>query len=212
MAWANPMTGRGVYTFCMCPGGRIINSSSEQGRLCTNGMSLSARNYLYSNAAIAVTVSPLDCGEDPLGGIVLQRIIEGHAYALGGETFLAPAQRVTDFIRGRISTGLPPVSYRPGVVAADLSRCFPPWMVDELKSGLSQFDKKMKGFVSESGVLIGVETRTSSPVRILRNGGFQSVSLRGLYPIGEGAGYAGGIVSSAVDGIRCADTIMSGSR
>lgn len=212
LASTDRVTGRGVYTFCMCPGGRIINSSSEQGRLCTNGMSLSERNYPYSNAAIAVTVSPDDFGEDPLAGIALQRSVEENAYALGGGTFTAPAQRVTNFIRGRIDTELPPVSYRPGIVPADLNRCIPAWMAEDLKAGFAQFDKKMKGFVSESGVLIGVETRTSSPVRIVRNGGFQSVSLRGLYPIGEGAGYAGGIVSSAVDGIRCADTIMSESR
>ncbi len=208
LAHNNGATGRGVYTFCMCPGGRIINSSSEQGRLCTNGMSLSARNYPYSNAAIAVTVSPDDCGEDPLGGIALQRTVEEHAYAMGGGSFTAPAQRVTNFIRGRIDTDLPPVSYRPGIVPADLNRCIPVWITEELKAGLAQFEKKMRGFVSDSGILIGVETRTSSPVRIGRNDDFQSVSLRGLYPIGEGAGYAGGIVSSAVDGIRCADSIM----
>ncbi len=205
----NRTTGRGVYSFCMCPGGRIINSSSEQERLCTNGMSFSGRNHPFSNSAIVVTVSPDDFEDDALGGIELQRGIEAEAYAGGGGSFTAPAQLVTSFLRGRIDADLPPVSYRPGVTPADLGRHLPVWIVDELKAGFVQFERKMKGFVSNSGVLIGAETRTSSPVRITRNSGFQSLTVRGLYPAGEGAGYAGGIVSSAVDGIRCADCIMS---
>ncbi|HOT43262.1 MAG TPA: hypothetical protein PLM53_01010 [Spirochaetota bacterium] len=204
----NRSSGRGIYSFCMCPGGRIINSSSEQERLCTNGMSFSKRNHPFSNAAIVVTVSPDDFGADALGGISLQRAAEADAYAGGGGSFTAPAQRVTSFLSGMIDAELPPVSYRPGVVPADLARHLPAWLADELKTGLAQFDRKMKGFVSNSGVLVGVETRTSSPVRITRNSNFQSVAVRGLYPVGEGAGYAGGIVSSAVDGIRCADAIL----
>lgn len=204
----NRSSGRGVYSFCMCPGGRIINSSSERERLCTNGMSFSKRNHPFSNAAIVVTVSPDDFGTDVLGGISLQRDLEAGAFSGGGGSFTAPAQRVTSFLNGRTDTELPPVSYRPGVAPADLARHLPAWLADELKTGLAQFDRKMKGFVSDSGVLVGVETRTSSPVRITRDGGFHSVTVRGLYPAGEGAGYAGGIVSSAVDGIRCADSIL----
>ncbi len=209
LAAVNRSSGRGVYSFCMCPGGRIINSSSEQGRLCTNGMSFSQRNHPFSNSAIVVTVSPDDFSDDALGGIALQREIEAEAYAGGGGSFAAPAQLVTSFLRGRIDTNLPPVSYRPGVKPADLGRHLPAWLADELKAGLAQFGRKMNGFISDSGVLIGAETRTSSPVRITRNIAFHSVSVRGLYPVGEGAGYAGGIVSSAVDGIRCADCIIS---
>jgi uncharacterized FAD-dependent dehydrogenase len=204
----NRSSGRGVYSFCMCPGGRIINSSSEQERLCTNGMSFSKRSHPFSNAAIVVTVSPDDFGTDILGGIALQRGMEAEAYAGGGGAFIAPAQRVTSFLSGRVDTELPPVSYRPGVVPSDLARHLPAWLAGELKTGLAQFERKMRGFVSDSGVLIGVETRTSSPVRITRNSGFHSVTVRGLYPVGEGAGYSGGIVSSAVDGIRCADCIL----
>ncbi|MBN1495188.1 MAG: hypothetical protein JXA07_00365 [Spirochaetes bacterium] len=211
LTYANRATGRGVYSFCMCPGGRVINSSSEQGRLCTNGMSFSKRDHPFSNAAIVVTVTPEDFSDMVLGGILFQRDIEQAAYDAGGGMFTAPAQRVTSFLQGKADTELPPASYRPGVFPAGLDRLFPAWLVDELKEGIRQFDRKMKGFASEQALLIGVETRTSSPVRITRGPDGQSVGVRGLYPVGEGAGYAGGIVSSAVDGIRCADCIIEES-
>ena len=210
LAYANRDTGRGVYSFCMCPGGRVINSSSEHERLCTNGMSLSKRNLSFSNSALVVTVGPDDCGRDLLDGIHFQRAIEKEAFAAGGGAFRAPAQRVTSFLHDRIDAELPPVSYRPGVYPAELKRLIPDWITAELKAGLKYFNRRMKGFITDDGVLIGVETRTSSPVRITRGDDFQSVSARGVYPVGEGAGYAGGIVSSAVDGIRCADSIIAG--
>jgi uncharacterized protein len=208
LAHTDRATGRGIYSFCMCPGGRVINSSSEQGRLCTNGMSFSARNHPFSNSAIVVTIAPEECGSDLLGGIGFQRRIEEEAYSAGGGLFSAPAQRVTSFLNAKIDGNLPPVSYRPGVVPADINRFLPAWIVDDLKTGMRQFDKKMKGFITDEAVLIGAETRTSSPLRISRGENLQSVSVSGLYPVGEGAGYAGGIVSSAVDGIRCADIII----
>jgi uncharacterized protein len=203
-------TGRGVYSFCMCPGGRVINSSSEQSMLCTNGMSFSKRNHPFSNAAIVVSVSPDDSEGGPLEGIGFQRMIESAAFREGGEGFRAPAQRVTSFISGRLDTDLPDVSYRPGVIPARLDRVLPGWIVTGIQRALPAFDRAMRGFVTDQAVFIGAETRTSSPVRIVRDGSFQSVSVRGLYPVGEGAGYAGGIVSSAVDGARCADRILCG--
>lgn len=208
LAHTDRATGRGVYSFCMCPGGRVINSSSEQGRLCTNGMSFSRRDHPFSNAAIVVTVAPQECSDELLGGIGLQREIEAGAYGAGGGMFSAPAQRVTSFLSGTIDRDLPPASYRPGLFPADIRRFLPAWLAEELKAGIRQFDKKMKGFISEQALLIGAETRTSSPVRIARGDDRHSVAVRGLYPVGEGAGYAGGIVSSAVDGIRCADAII----
>lgn len=201
-------TGRGVYSFCMCPGGRVINSSSENERLCINGMSFSDRGLPFSNAALVVTVTPEDWGGGVSGGISFQRALEESAFNAGGGGFIAPAQRVTDFIRGAVGS-VPETSYRPGVKPAAIHHILPVWIVDEVKAALHQFDKKMRGFITESALLIGTETRTSSPIRILRNEGFQSISHCGLYPVGEGAGYAGGIVSSAVDGIRCADRIAS---
>jgi uncharacterized protein len=203
-------TGRGVYSFCMCPGGRVINSSSEQEMLCTNGMSFSKRNHPFSNAAIVVTISPDDSAGGPLDGIDFQRMLESSAFRSGGGLFHAPAQRVTSFISGRLDTDLPEVSYRPGVVPARLDRALPGWLVDAMKQALPAFGRSMKGFITDQAVFIGAETRTSSPVRIVRDESFQSVSVRGLYPVGEGAGYAGGIVSSAVDGVRCADRIIGG--
>ena len=188
----------------------MINSSSEQERLCVNGMSFSARGLPFSNAALVVTVTPGDWGGAASGGISFQRALEGSAYQAGGGGFIAPAQRVTDFLKNSMGAGLPETSYRPGVRPAGLHHLLPEWIVHELKHALRQFEKKMRGFITESAVLIGTETRTSSPVRIIRNEGFQSISHSGLYPVGEGAGYAGGIVSSAVDGIRCADIIASG--
>lgn len=205
-------TGRGVYSFCMCPGGRVINSSSEQEMLCTNGMSFSKRNHPFSNAAIVVTVSPDDFAGGPLDGIGFQRSIESSAFRTGGGLFHAPAQRVTSFLAGRLDHDLPDVSYRPGVVSARLDEALPAWIVNAMKAALPEFGRSMKGFITDQAVCIGVETRTSSPVRIARDASFQSVSVRGLYPVGEGAGYAGGIVSSAVDGIRCADRILGGEQ
>ena len=200
-------TGRGVYSFCMCPGGEVINASSEQGRLCINGMSYSARNAEYSNAALVVSVSPSDLSGHPLAGIAWQRELETGAFLAGGSGFTAPAQRITSFLDGRLDTDLPASSYRPGLHAA-LHTYLPAWLSDELKAALRVFNSRMRGFITREGVLIGVETRTSSPVRITRDAQYEAINQPGLFPVGEGAGYAGGIVSSAVDGIRAADAIV----
>jgi len=205
----NKNSGRGIYTFCMCPGGMVINASSEQDGLNVNGMSYSGRNSPYSNSALVVTISPGDIQGGPLSGLDFQRRIEEKAFEAGGGGFFAPAQKVTSFLSNGNDSALPGVSYRPGVVPARISGYLPEWIVEELCFGLRAFNRKMKGFLSEQGVLVGAETRTSSPVRIVRNSSLQSVSVEGLYPAGEGAGYAGGIVSSAVDGIRAADSIAS---
>lgn len=199
-------TGRGVYSFCMCPGGEVINAASEHGRLCVNGMSDSARDSEFSNAALVVSVSPADLPEHPLAGIEWQRRLEADAFLAGGRGFTAPAQRITSFLEGRLDAHLPSSSYRPSLRAA-LHAYLPAWLTDELKLALRVFDSRMRGFITDEGVLIGVETRTSSPVRIKRDAHYEAIGLPGLFPIGEGAGYAGGIVSSAVDGIRAADVI-----
>ncbi len=209
LTWNNKKSGRGIYSFCMCPGGAVINSSSEENLLCTNGMSMSDRGSPLSNAAIVVTVTKEDTGSDPLGGIELQREIERMAFRAGGGNFRAPAQTVLSFIKKKTDRELPPVSYLNGVSPSRLEEFLPQWITSEMRIALEYFDKRMNGFISESGIFIGAETRTSSPVRILRGEDYQSVSVRGLYPSGEGAGYAGGIVSSAVDGIRCADAIIN---
>jgi uncharacterized FAD-dependent dehydrogenase len=200
-------TGRGVYSFCMCPGGEVVNSSSEQDALCVNGMSYSDRGLQWSNAAIVVSVSADDIPGDALAGIGFQRDIERRCFSLGGGGFTAPSQPIASFLNAKGSARRNyPMSYRPGTAAADLSSLYPSWITDPLRRGFRKFDSLIRGFSSE-GVLIGAETRTSSPIRITRNEIMQSVSHRALYPVGEGAGYAGGIVSSAVDGIRCADCI-----
>ena len=202
----NEKTGRSVFSFCMCPGGEVINASSEEGRLCINGMSCSRRDSPYSNAALIVTIGDGDLPEDPLAGIAFQREMEEGAYAAGGEGYCAPAQRIPSFLFDALDTSLPPVSYQPRVRPAQHTY-LPSWLAAELKIALQHFETKMKGFISNEGVLIGVETRTSSPVRIPRGADYQSLSVRRLLPVGEGAGYAGGIVSAAVDGIRTADKI-----
>ncbi|HNR87923.1 MAG TPA: NAD(P)/FAD-dependent oxidoreductase [Spirochaetota bacterium] len=207
LAWKNPATGRGVYSFCMCPGGMVINASSESGMLCTNGMSRSKRDGDFSNAALAVTIRADDFPGGPLAGIDFQRDIERRAYAAGGGDFRAPAIRVQSFLAERGDATLPALSYCPGARPGDPRDYLPPFVIAELLQALPIFDRRMRGFAGSDAVLIGAETRTSSPVRILRDDSFQSVSLAGLYPAGEGAGYAGGIVSSAVDGIRIADAI-----
>lgn len=214
LSWTDPSTRRGVYSFCMCPGGRVINSSSETGALCVNGMSYSSRSLDRSNSALVVVVTPEDMGEDgPLAGIGFQRRIEASAFAAGGGGFTAPAQRVTDFLADRdpagLPDGVPAVSYKPGIHPARVRDYLPAFVTEALRRALPVFDRRMPGFVSNEAVLIGAETRTSSPVRVVRGEDFVSVSHPGLYPVGEGAGYAGGIVSSAVDGIRAADRITA---
>ncbi len=207
LSFTNRATGRGIYSFCMCPGGEVINASSEQDRLCVNGMSYAARDSAFSNAALVVSVHPSDLPDHPLSGIEWQRRLEAGAYTEGGSQFTAPAQRITSFLNGRLDTDLPESSYRPGVRAA-VHAYLPDWIVDELRTALRVFDTRMRGFITREGVLIGVETRTSSPVRITRDANYEALNRPGLFPIGEGAGYAGGIVSSAVDGIRAADAIV----
>jgi uncharacterized FAD-dependent dehydrogenase len=187
---------RSVYTFCMCPGGQVIGCSSEPGGVITNGMSRSARDGLYGNSAVVVNVSPDDFSgtpQEPLQGLAFRRHWEERAFVLGGGNYSAPAQRLTDFLKGR---------------AAFLAEVLPVFVTAALQDGLRQFNGKMPGFVTAEAMLIGVETRTSSPVRILRTAAGQSVNTVGIYPCGEGAGYAGGIVSSALDGIRAAESLI----
>jgi len=202
---------RGVYSFCMCPGGIVVPTPTEDGLQCTNGMSNSRRNARFANAGIVVSVSPADFGRagfhGPLAGLQFQRHWERAAYALGGGRFVAPAQTIPDYLAGRKGTAPGKTSYRPGLHHADLNLLFPPELTGAIKAALRAFDRKMRGFVSAEGKLIGIESRTSSPVRLPRDETLQSVSLRGLYPSGEGCGYAGGIVSSAIDGLRIAERI-----
>ncbi len=194
--------GRGVYTFCMCPGGQVINASSEQGGVNVNGMSLHARAGQNANAAVLVGVRPEDFGSaHPLAGVELQRRIERSAFALTG-TLKAPCQRVGDLLDGRPTTQLGAVlpTYRPGVDLGELCRCLPPFVIDNLRLALPRLGERIRGFDCADALLTGPETRSSSPVRLLRDQRREG-SIRGLYPLGEGAGYAGGIVSAAVDGL-----------
>ena len=202
-------TGRGVYTFCMCPGGEVINASTEVGGVCVNGMSYYARDGANSNSAVVVSVNPSDFGGDALGGIEFQRSLEQKAFAAAGGSG-APVQTLADFAAGRITKSFGEIkpSFKPSPVPADLNECLPGFISDGIKHALADFGRKLKGFDSGSAVLTGVETRTSAPLRILRNELLQSVDICGLYPAGEGAGYAGGIVSAAVDGIKCAAALM----
>lgn len=203
-------SGRSVYTFCMCPGGQVVASASEAGGLVTNGMSFHARDQVNANSALLVEVWPEDFPEPgALGGIHLQRQIEQLAFTLGGQNHRAPAQLVGDFLAGQPSTGPAEVlpSYTPGVTWADLAQCLPPFVVQALREALPLLDRKLSGFAVPTAVLTGVETRSSSPVRILRGETLQS-RCQGLFPCGEGAGYAGGILSAAVDGLRCAEAVL----
>jgi uncharacterized FAD-dependent dehydrogenase len=206
LAWNNPVTGRGTYSFCMCPGGEVVNSSSEAGLLCVNGMSYSRRDLPRSNAALVTSIGPEDGPSGVLGGLEFQRGIERSAFAAGGGGQTSPAMGARAFLDKRAPGTLPDTSYEPRVVPADFDAFLPPLVASELRLALADFDRKIPGF-ADQGTLIGVETRTSSPVRILRGDDFQSPGVKGLYPAGEGAGYAGGIVSSAVDGVRIADVL-----
>ncbi|CAH2077432.1 unnamed protein product [Thlaspi arvense] len=198
---------RSCYSFCMCPGGQVVLTSTNPTELCINGMSFSRRSSKWANAALVVTVSAKDFDlhnlQGPLAGIEFQREFERRAAIMGGGNFTVPVQRVTDFLQNKLSeTPLPPSSYRLGVKSANLHELFPAHITDSLRQSISMFDKELPGFISEEALLHGVETRTSSPVRIPRNNEtYESTSLKGLYPVGEGAGYAGGIVSAAVDGM-----------
>ncbi len=202
--------GRGVYTFCMCPGGEVMAASSEAGGVVTNGMSRHARVAENANAAVLVSVTPDDLdGTGPLAGVEFQRQWEQRAFEIGGRNYRAPVQRVGDFLEGKATHTLGAVAptYRPGVTYTDLALCLPPYAIAAMREGVQVFDRKIKGFAHPDAVLTGVETRSSSPVRILRGPSFESVNVAGLYPAGEGAGYAGGIMSAAVDGVKVAEAI-----
>jgi uncharacterized FAD-dependent dehydrogenase len=203
--------GRSVYSFCMCPGGTVVAAASEEGRVVTNGMSQYSRNERNANAGIVVGISPeQDYPGDPLAGMALQRHWESQAYKLGGCNYQAPGQLIGDFIAAKPSTEFGSVhpSYTPGVHLTDLSAALPEYAITAIREALPAFGKQIKGFDLPDGVLTGVETRTSSPIRVKRNDDdLQSVNTRGLYPTGEGAGYAGGILSAAVDGIKVAEAV-----
>jgi uncharacterized FAD-dependent dehydrogenase len=207
-------SGRAVYSFCMCPGGTVVAATSEPGRVVTNGMSQYSRNERNANAGIVVGLTPADFtpfdpSGGPLAGIAFQRHWESRAFVAGGGIYAAPAQRVGDFLAGRPSTSLGDVipSYRPGVHPTDLADCLPDFAIAAIREALPAFDRQIRGFAMADAVMTGVETRTSSPVRIARDETFQSLNTRGLYPAGEGAGYAGGILSAGVDGIRVAEAV-----
>ena len=202
--------GRSVYSFCMCPGGTVVAATSEAGRVVTNGMSQYSRNERNANAAIVVGITPAqDYPQHPLAGIELQRRLETLAFELGGGNYNAPAQLVGDFLAGRPSSALAEVtpSYRPGVTLVDLAQALPAFAVAAIREAIPAFERQIKGFAMADAVLTGIETRTSSPICIRRGDDFQSVNTRGLYPAGEGAGYAGGILSAGIDGIKVAEAV-----
>ena len=203
--------GRSVYSFCMCPGGKVIASSTEANRIVTNGMSHHARHFPNGNSALLVNVDISDFGgTDPLSGIDFQRKWEEKAFRTGGGGYFAPTQRVGDFLAGKpsISQGEVIPSYLPGVLPCDLRECLPEFVSDALFQAIPKLDKTLKGFAMPDAVMTAIESRSSSPVKILRNGSYESPAAEGIFPAGEGAGYAGGIISSAVDGIRVAEAII----
>lgn len=205
---------RGVYSFCMCPGGIVVPTPTEPGLLCVNGMSNSRRNAHFANSGIVVAVNLDDYerdghGRHALSGLSFQRKWEKAAFELGGGNYFAPAQRVTDYIAGRLGTAPGKTTYRPGLTHADLSLLLPPHVTQTLRVALKAFDRKMRGYVSAEATLIALEARTSAPLRIVRDERMQTPTTPGLYPCGEGVGYAGGIVSAAVDGLRIAEAIAA---
>ena len=201
--------GRSVYSFCMCPGGLVVAATSEVGRVVTNGMSQYSRNERNANSGIVVGISPEDYPEHPLAGIDFQRRLESRAFELGGGTYAAPAQLVGDFLANRPSQSLGTVhpSYAPNVHLGDLSESLPDYAIAAIREALPVFNKQIHGFAMNDAMLTGVETRTSSPIRIKRNESYQSLNTEGLYPTGEGAGYAGGILSAGIDGIKVAEAV-----
>jgi hypothetical protein len=210
---------RGVWSFCMCPGGWIVDSSTEPEKLATNGMSLKRRDSPYANAALIVSVEPSDVARfarrpgDPLAGVRFQQEIEARAYRAGGGGFVAPAQKLDDLVAGRATSVALRSSYRPRVTGGDLREALPAFVTEALRRAVPQIDRTMRGFQTGEAQLVGVETRTSSPLRILRDEArLESPSHPGLYPGGEGAGYAGGIVSAAIDGLRLGDAVLAAAR
>jgi uncharacterized protein len=202
--------GRTVYSFCMCPGGTVVAAASEEGRVVTNGMSQYSRHERNANSAIVVGITPeQDFPGHPLAGIALQRSLEELAFKVGGENYNAPAQLIGDFLAGQPSSALGEVlpSYTPGITLTDLSKVVPPFVVEAIQEAIPAFDRQIKGFAKRDGLLTGVETRTSSPICIKRGQDMQSINVKGLYPAGEGAGYAGGIWSAGIDGIRVAEAL-----
>lgn len=216
LAW-HGRGGRGSYTFCNCPGGRIVPATNLPGHIVTNGMANSRRDGAYANSAVVVQVRPDDYApygdpSDPLRGFAFQDVWEQKAFALGGGDYRAPAQRVVDFLEARPSTSALETSYRPGTTPANLRDCLPEPVADAVAQSLASFGRRLRGFDGPLGVLVGVESRTSSPVRILRDEECKALDVEGFYPVGEGAGYAGGIVSAAVDGIRAAEAMVKRAR
>ena len=202
--------GRSAFSFCVCPGGQVVAAASEEGRVVTNGMSEYARDKENINGALLVNVTPADFGSDhPLAGIAFQRKLEEQAYALGGSSYAAPCQRVADFLAHRptVSCGKVQPSYRPHVVYTDLHECLPPFVAKTLELALPLLEQKIHGYADDDALLTAVESRSSSPVRIVRDADYQC-NIVGLYPCGEGAGYAGGILSAAADGMRCGEHIL----
>ena len=202
--------GRSVYSFCMCPGGTVVAATSEENRVVTNGMSQYSRNERNANSAIVVGIdSERDYPEHPLAGIDLQRKLESLAFELGGGDYNAPAQTIGDFLKGKPAGDLGDVkpSFTPGITLTDLSKALPDFAVEAIREAIPAFNKKIRGFASDDGLLTGVETRTSSPINIKRGKDFVSINTKGLYPAGEGAGYAGGILSAGIDGIKVAEAV-----
>ena len=210
LVYHHPSNGRTAYSFCMCPGGLVIASASEEGGVVTNGMSLYSRASGLANSALVVNVLPEDHDGTPLGGVSFQRQWEKAAFVVGGGGYAAPVQAVGDFLQGHDGKTefLTSPSYRPGIKRTQLGACLPAFVGDTLRQALPDFGRKIKGFDHPGAVLTGVETRTSAPLRILRGRDFQSLTLQGLYPLGEGAGYAGGIMSAALDGYMAALSLM----
>jgi len=201
--------GRSVYSFCMCPGGTVVAATSEEQCVVTNGMSQYSRNERNANSAVVVGIDPSDYPGHPLAGIEFQRQLESNAYLIGGKNYDAPAQKVGDFLKGKSSEHLGKIepSFKPGIKLTDLSEALPDFCIEAIREAIPAFNRKIKGFALDDALLTGVETRTSSPISIKRGADLQSLNTKGLYPAGEGAGYAGGIMSAAIDGIKVAEAI-----
>lgn len=210
LVYHDKTNGRTAYSFCMCPGGQVVGATSIEGGVVTNGMSVFARDSGVANSALVVNVDPSDCGGGILDGAAFQDKWERKAYEVGGSNYHAPCQTVGDFLNGTEGTPfLVEPSYRPGVVRAKLTDCLPTFVTDTLRHALPEFGRKIRGFDHEGAVMTGIETRTSAPIRIRRTSELESENAAGLYPMGEGAGYAGGIMSAALDGLHTAETIMA---